>query len=388
MPEPIFTPSIVTLGLNALRELGNDNEARTAAFRARRRTPEGRAREAARRGEPSRALLLAELGLPSAARQIPSGGSPPGSTPPGPTTGPGVDLLPIPVPPGAVPIPLPGQIPSSIPVVPFPVSGVIVPSGPRIGPVRTREQIGRAEIERMLRRERVQAARGARMERVFRRRAIMRMAGRVAARVGSVVTGVLWPNDVAPGTPTPGQVREMERAAVRDRSDELQPIAVRQERLTFEPKPPVPELQAVNPTAQRIRVPQSATTPRSPTAPTVGTPGSSPSPRTRGVLSRLPWAQILLGAALGRSPTGSTVTNIIESSAPTPLTQPEPQPLPSPGGPPIILTGSAGRTDLCPEPKRRKPARKCLERAQVEWRTGRYKGKIAGTKCVRFARRK
>lgn len=35
-------------------------------------------------------------------------------------------------------------------------------------------------------------------------------------------------------------------------------------------------------------------------------------------------------------------------------------------------------------PKKRGPKRRCLERAQVAWRTGRYKGKLAGTRCVRW----
>lgn len=36
------------------------------------------------------------------------------------------------------------------------------------------------------------------------------------------------------------------------------------------------------------------------------------------------------------------------------------------------------------KPKRRGPKRRCLERAQVAWKTGRYKGKNAGTRCVRW----
>jgi hypothetical protein len=37
------------------------------------------------------------------------------------------------------------------------------------------------------------------------------------------------------------------------------------------------------------------------------------------------------------------------------------------------------------KPKKRGPQRKCLERASVVYRTGRYKGKAAGTKCIRYA---
>jgi len=40
--------------------------------------------------------------------------------------------------------------------------------------------------------------------------------------------------------------------------------------------------------------------------------------------------------------------------------------------------------DCSCKPKRRGPKRRCLERAQVAWRSGRYKGKLAGTRCVRW----
>lgn len=49
------------------------------------------------------------------------------------------------------------------------------------------------------------------------------------------------------------------------------------------------------------------------------------------------------------------------------------------GGPPPTTTAGCD----C-KPKRKGPKRRCLERAQVAWRTGRYKGKLAGTRCVRW----
>jgi hypothetical protein len=39
----------------------------------------------------------------------------------------------------------------------------------------------------------------------------------------------------------------------------------------------------------------------------------------------------------------------------------------------------------CGPKKKRGPARKCLERAAVVYKTGRYKGKAAGSRCIRFA---
>lgn len=52
----------------------------------------------------------------------------------------------------------------------------------------------------------------------------------------------------------------------------------------------------------------------------------------------------------------------------------------------VAPVGYGTSTGLCPPcGKRRGRARKCLERGSVAWRTGRYKGKAAGSKCIRFA---
>lgn len=66
--------------------------------------------------------------------------------------------------------------------------------------------------------------------------------------------------------------------------------------------------------------------------------------------------------------------------APQPLTRVETLPL-------TFAQTSPTLQGLCEcPPKKKRKRRKCLERAQVEWRTGRFKGKLAGTKCVRFSR--
>jgi hypothetical protein len=69
-----------------------------------------------------------------------------------------------------------------------------------------------------------------------------------------------------------------------------------------------------------------------------------------------------LGAAIGASPSTVTYLTGIESR------------------------GVASRQDSCHcKPKRRGPARRCLERGTVAWKTGRYKGRAAGSKCIRYA---
>jgi len=46
-------------------------------------------------------------------------------------------------------------------------------------------------------------------------------------------------------------------------------------------------------------------------------------------------------------------------------------------------SGSATQRCDC-KPKKRGPKRRCLERGQVQWRSGRYKGKPAGSRCIRW----
>jgi len=49
------------------------------------------------------------------------------------------------------------------------------------------------------------------------------------------------------------------------------------------------------------------------------------------------------------------------------------------------LASSAGHDANCSCKRKRGVQRKCLERAGVVYKTGRYKGKAAGTKCLRYA---
>lgn len=216
-------------------------------------------------------------------------------------------------------------------------------------------------------------------ERLLRKLGIIRGAV-VAARVGSVIGGVLIPSAVAPGTPTPGQIREMERAATRAQRDVLQEVPVNVARLPEAAVVPGPR---VGPPAPRVTGPAPSTT-------SAGTrtgipPVSGASTGPFGSLRRLPWAQILLSALTGSGNrprvSVSPVVNVAPSS--TPLTLPQPQALPSSQLPPIVLTGSPSETCECPPKRKRRDYKKCLEWAPVKWAGGRYRGKNAGRKCVR-----
>lgn len=111
-------------------------------------------------------------------------------------------------------------------------------------------------------------------------------------------------------------------------------------------------------------------------------------------LGRMPWPVVgVLGGVVataiirrqqgGGSPAGSPI-----ASGPT-IGLP-PAPTVSPIQSPLLVGGYGGSfggsTAFC-EPRARGPRRKCLERAPVAWRSGRNKGKAAGTKCVRRAAR-
>jgi hypothetical protein len=64
---------------------------------------------------------------------------------------------------------------------------------------------------------------------------------------------------------------------------------------------------------------------------------------------------------------------------PTVLASPQLQPFVG------LQTQSSLDRDRCNCQKRSGKKRKCLERAQLSWRSGRKKGKPAGSRCVRFA---
>lgn len=236
-------------------------------------------------------------------------------------------------------------------------------------------------------REAAQAARGAAVERAIYRSAILRGVARIGARIFGTAAGALWPSDVATGVPTPAQVAEMEREAQREANragaPQLKRVEVKVERL-IPPGTDPAVLQDVTVTRQRIGTTPKTTPKASPQA-----SGSStvPNPRTsrirQSMLGRLPWAQIILGALLG--PGRSTTTTLAPTTGTAPLTPTQPGLLPSGLSPPYYPPPPTRTANCeCP-PKRKSRKRKCLERGQVEWRTGRYKGKVAGTKCIRFA---
>lgn len=106
-----------------------------------------------------------------------------------------------------------------------------------------------------------------------------------------------------------------------------------------------------------------------------------------------PWAQLgvfglgLLGGRKRSRPTLPLAPAVEDEPLAPPLTGfnagalPFVQGMPSLGGAPPVSRSDTGCD--C-KPKRRGPKRRCLERAQVAWRSGRYKGKLAGTRCVRW----
>lgn len=198
-------------------------------------------------------------------------------------------------------------------------------------------------------------------------------------------------------------VRERARQAVEDRLGVELPRSAPPRR-----EPPVFDRPAQPnqgpPLGDPRRDPPSTLPPRpvpSTTRPTPQAP-STASRRRLGVGSRIgvvaPVAALLVaGSRRRRSETApNAITAPIDLPPGTPALPSGPSATPGviagvgsiPFSQPFTFTSSApsSSTPGCScKPKRRGPQRRCLERATVVFKTGRRKGKSAGTKCVRFA---
>ena len=90
-------------------------------------------------------------------------------------------------------------------------------------------------------------------------------------------------------------------------------------------------------------------------------------------------------AAYPTSPGGAIGTLPLPSVSPLPTTTGL-TPFNTPGVSFFPQLGGGGASARCDcKPKKRGPQRKCLERGAVAWKSGRYKGRSAGQKCIRFA---
>ena len=244
---------------------------------------------------------------------------------------------------------------------------------------------GARELERMAARDAATKARGAAVERQIARRILARTILGIGARVVSGAVGALIPSELATGDLTSEQIQRAEQRANADRARELERVEVTRRRLEV---PRGTGLQALEVTAKRL--PNTRQTPQ--VGPPRPAPSSSgPSRFRQSIFGRLPWQQILLSSLIG------SLGSSRSSSSSAPITAAElvssgEQPIPNltrvgSAGVPFIPRSSITGNCECP-PKRKRTKRKCLERAEVSWRTGRYKGKKAGTKCVRFAEEK
>jgi hypothetical protein len=132
-------------------------------------------------------------------------------------------------------------------------------------------------------------------------------------------------------------------------------------------------------------------------AATLPVPQSVPTPRPRGgaAVRRISTAmqdplakKLLIGAGVlaavrGARRSGSSSSSSSGTPVVAPLTALNTTGVSFLGGTGggTITTGKSGCSCKKPGPKRR-----CLERGPVAWRSGRFKGRNAGTKCIRFAR--
>lgn len=361
--------AILSVAAAALRS--GSTSANNARYMQLRSTPEYRAAEGARRGEPTRAQLTQSI------LNRPRVGTSPAPVPEVPGIFPEATLPQVPglfLPAGGV---RSGQIEASIPVLPYVdpfllvAQNLPVPTqpqpGPRIDPLE-RERRGaraqRAQSERMR-----QAA-----ERLLRRRGIL-VAARAASRVVGGVAAVIAQGSIssAGGDLTPEQVKDAEQRAREAELEQLQGVTVRRTRI---PTTAAGSGVSVGPPAPG--------TGRGAGTSTGSQTGSAGAPTTGGIFSRLPWSQILLQSLLGSSRARVNVSPVINvaPAGTAPLTAVQQRALSS-GAPPLILSPGSTTQCECPPKKKKGPRKKCLEWAQISWRSGRYKGKPAGRKCVR-----
>lgn len=151
----------------------------------------------------------------------------------------------------------------------------------------------------------------------------------------------------------------------------------------YEYTPPSEVYQAPPPT---MPAPQTVTPPPAPRGGTAvrRIVGALQNPAARYAVIGLGIATALRGRRGGQT----AVLNAPGAAiSPTPATSLYPYSVPS-----ALTRFDAGsvsstRTAGCScSTKKRGPKRKCLERGSVAWRTGRFKGRTAGTKCIRYAR--
>ncbi len=228
--------------------------------------------------------------------------------------------------------------------------------------------------------------------------AIIGMGATGAAALAGI-GGVFFPREIAPGTLTPA-----DRAADIARAGKLETIRVDAKRLPVPratlpvPRNVTPGLEEIRVDAKRLPVPARARAP----APSLPTPATPPAARSRvqRAANRIqsamssPTARTAITALdllQGRRSNSTRSQNVTPqfltpNNSPgvglTPTSSPQPYPFPLPQMQPP-RTGS--RTCEC-SPKKRGKQRKCLSRADVVWAGGPRKGKVAGSRCLSFAR--
>lgn len=242
--------------------------------------------------------------------------------------------------------------------------------------------------------------------------------------IGSALTGLallLYPPKIAPGTLTKQQIADIELANFNDlyvqqsrRLENVETVMRNRGTPFAEPEPEIPPLiralrgyvgpKLPEPLRQYVEL-AGPPTPQELAGPTLssgvpvasGLPGvaSAPAPvpapkKPGGLLGRIN-KQTLQRAQLAGLGVG-LLSRKKSTPAVAPLTAIEAPRVSSTSttttylaGPVLTNTSSRTLTTGCScAKKKRGPARKCLERGTVAWKTGRYKGRAAGQKCIRW----
>lgn len=179
----------------------------------------------------------------------------------------------------------------------------------------------------------------------------------------------------------PGGQQQAKALAAKKKTDQLQPINLGTPDYRGTPG----QIAAATKAAEEVR--------RGIRSPIMKIPKYAAPPKPKGLARLLsPSPKTLrnvkaLGAAIDayrkkQKTTAAAVASVAAATLPVP--QNVPLAMSSYGSLPWAPTRTSTSCSCGPK-KKRGPARKCLERSAVIYKAGRYKGKAAGTKCIRYA---
>lgn len=298
-------------------------------------------------------------------------------------------------------------------ISPFPEEGVRrvpAPGGGRLPVPSTGEPYPiPTTIERNYRREAERAVRdtairlGKRVIEGTAERVGLGGIGRVLGPIGAAIGGIILPGELGSGELAPGDrigpVTIPEPVIEQPAPLPLPSPAAPEIPWPAAPTPtsvPSPSSSSPSPSTQRLPAPSGpAPAPTATRPPSLWPAIASMIPR-----SRLTSPRSYAWPSASVSPASNVVPTPVPTPSPVPTPVPTPTPTPTPGpltgfnpqvassAPPRTRTPTRTRECQCDKPRKRKKARECIARGNLQWVSGPKKGKPAGSRCLSFVKGK